>query len=111
MERMMQVLNIEKMKSFTSEKMKKTNLFDTERMFCDLYCFEPGQAQKPHAHEGEDKVYYVLEGEGLFRVGEEEQSVKAQSIVLAPAGVDHGVTNRSAGRLVVLVVMAPKPHH
>ncbi|HZR47407.1 MAG TPA: cupin domain-containing protein [Candidatus Manganitrophaceae bacterium] len=91
--------------------MKKTNLFDTERMFCDLYCFEPGQTQKPHAHDGEDKVYYVVEGEGLFRVGNEERSIKAQSVVLAPAGVEHGVTNRSSQRLVVLVFMAPKPHH
>lgn len=107
----MQILNIEKMKGFSSEKMKKTNLFDTERMFCDLYCFEPGQAQKPHAHEGEDKVYYVLEGEGTFRVGSEEQKAAAGSILLAPAGADHGVVNRSSQRLVVLVFMAPKPHH
>ena len=106
----MQVLNIEKMKAFSSEKMKKLNLFDTERMFCDLYCFEPGQAQKPHAHEGEDKVYYVLEGEGLFRIGNETQKVKAQSIILAPAGSEHGVTNQSSEKLVVLVFMAPKPH-
>ena len=68
----MQVLSLEKMKAFSSEKMKKTNLFDTERMFCDLYCFEPGQAQKPHAHDGEDKVLYVVVGVGFFRVGNEE---------------------------------------
>ena len=29
---------------FSSEKMKKNGLFETERMFCDLYCFEPGQS-------------------------------------------------------------------
>ncbi|MFY9269038.1 MAG: cupin domain-containing protein [Candidatus Manganitrophaceae bacterium] len=107
----MQRVNIEKIKTFSPEKMKKINLFDTQNLFCDLYCFEPGQAQKPHAHEGEDKVYYVLEGEGSFRVGTEEQAIGAHSAVLAPAGVDHGVTNRSTGRLVVLVLMAPKPHH
>lgn len=107
----MQVLAIEKMKAFSSEKMKKLNLFDTERMFCDLYCFEPGQAQKPHAHEGEDKVYYVLEGEGVFKIGSETRTVKAQSILLAPAGIEHGVTNQASQRLVVLVFMAPKPHH
>lgn len=107
----MQALNIEKMKAFAADKMKKINLFDTERMFCDLYCFEPGQAQKPHAHAGEDKVYCVLEGEGSIRVGGEEEAVRSGSIVLAPAGIDHGVVNRSEGRLVVLVFMAPKPHH
>ena len=107
----MQVVTIEKMKSFSPEKMKKTNLFDTKNLFCDLFCFEPGQAQKPHVHEGEDKIYYVLEGEGSFRVGTEERTVGAHSAVLAPSGVDHGVTNRSSQRLIILVFMAPKPHH
>ena len=49
-------------KAFNTEKMNKVNLFETDRMFCDLYCFEPGQQQKVHAHAGADKVYYVLEG-------------------------------------------------
>jgi hypothetical protein len=31
--------------SFSADKMKKVNLFDTERMFCDVYCFEPGQTR------------------------------------------------------------------
>ena len=30
-------------KAFNEQKMQKVNLFETERMFCDLYCFEPGQ--------------------------------------------------------------------
>ncbi len=107
----MQVVTLEKIKTFSPEKMKKINLFDTKNLFCDLYCFEPGQAQNPHTHEGEDKIYYVLEGEGSFRVGAEEQTVGAQSAVLAPAGVDHGVANRSSQRLVIMVFMAPKPHH
>lgn len=99
------------MKAFSSEKMKKTNLFNTERMFCDLYCLEPGQFQKPHAHEGQDKVYYVTEGQGVFQVGEEEKSVAAGSAVLAPAGSVHGVRNQSTQPLVLIVFMAPKPEH
>jgi hypothetical protein len=42
--------------SFATDKMKKVNLFDTERMFCDVYCFEPGQEQTAHAHKGSDMV-------------------------------------------------------
>ena len=49
--------------AFSSEKMRKQNLFDSERMFCDVYCFEPGQSQSAHAHAGSDKIYYVLEGD------------------------------------------------
>ncbi len=107
----MNIASFEKMKVFSSEKMKKTNLFGTDRMFCDLYCFEPDQFQKVHSHQGEDKVYCVLEGEGTFQVGEEKESVGAGSAILAPAGQPHGVTNTSGNRLVVLVFMAPKPSH
>ncbi|MCZ6823318.1 MAG: cupin domain-containing protein, partial [Deltaproteobacteria bacterium] len=49
---------------FSSEKMQKVGLFSSERFFLDLYCLEPGQSQKPHAHDGSDKVYLVVEGRG-----------------------------------------------
>lgn len=94
---------------FASDKMKKNNLFETERMFCDVYCFEPGQSQKAHAHAGSDKVYYVLEGDGSISVGDEERSVEPGAVVFAPAGEPHGVTNPGPRRLRVLVFMAPPP--
>jgi len=97
--------------SFSMEKMKKNGLFETEHFFCDTYCFEPGQEQKPHTHAHEDKVYYVLEGRGRFTVGAEERELGAGEIALAPAGQNHGVANRSEARLVTLVFVTPKPHH
>jgi hypothetical protein len=35
---------------FDATKMQKINLFETPRFFCDIYCLEPGQTQKPHRH-------------------------------------------------------------
>jgi quercetin dioxygenase-like cupin family protein len=99
------------LKQFSAEKMKKNGVFETDRFFCDTYCFEPGQEQSPHTHGGEDKVYYVLEGKGVFTVENEERELGAGEIVLAPAGQKHGVANRSQQRLVTLVFMTPKPHH
>ena len=96
---------------FSSEKMKKNGIFETERFFCDLYCFEPGQVQAPHAHQGSDKVYYVVKGKGSFQVGEEEKELGEGDIAIAESGQKHGVTNCGDGRLVVLVYMAPKPAH
>jgi mannose-6-phosphate isomerase-like protein (cupin superfamily) len=95
--------------AFSAEKMQKVNLFDTSRFFCDVYCFEPGQSQKPHAHAGSDKVYMVLQGKARVRVGDEEADLSPNEAVLAPAGPDHGVTNPGPDRLVLLVFMAPKP--
>ena len=38
----MNVVNISDYQRFSSEKMKKNNMFQTPRFFCDIYCFEPG---------------------------------------------------------------------
>ncbi len=95
--------------AFSAEKMKKVNLFDTERMFCDVYCFEPGQEQTSHVHKGSDKVYYILQGKGLIRIGQEEKELSEGNIALAPSGSEHGVKNPGPDRLVLLVFMSPKP--
>jgi mannose-6-phosphate isomerase-like protein (cupin superfamily) len=101
--------NTRELFNFATAKMQKVNLFETTRMFCDIYCFEPGQEQTAHAHAGSDKVYYVIEGRGRVRVDEAEQEVSAGHAVFAPAGSTHGVRNPGPQRLAMLVFMAPKP--
>ncbi len=95
---------------FSAEKMQKINLFETENFFCDVYCLEPGQIQKPHTHEGADKIYFVLEGRGMIRIGDEEKIVEKNEICLAQSGFIHGVKNTSNERLTLLVFMAPNPN-
>ena len=89
--------------------MTKTNLFETPRFFLDVYVFEPGQAQKPHVHDDNDKIYLVVEGRGTFQVGAEQAELGPGDAVLAPAGVEHGAENRGSERLVALAFMAPHP--
>jgi quercetin dioxygenase-like cupin family protein len=95
---------------FSSEKMRKVNLFETKNFFCDVYCLEPGQEQKVHAHAVEDKIYYVLDGRGVFIVGDETQELGERQIVVAPAGAPHGVKNSSDRKLTLLVFMTPNPN-
>jgi mannose-6-phosphate isomerase-like protein (cupin superfamily) len=95
--------------SFSREKMKKNALFDSPHLFYDAYCLLPGQGQKVHAHEGSDKIYYVLQGTGHFTVGDEEEDLDAGHAVIARAGLPHGVRNDTEQNLVLLVTMAPKP--
>ena len=103
----MKVISLIDFQQFSSEKMKKNSIFQTNRFFCDIYCFEPGQEQKGHIHGEQDKVYLVLEGQGTFRVGAETQILEAGQGTLAPAGEEHGVKNHTSGRLRVLVFVAP----
>jgi quercetin dioxygenase-like cupin family protein len=105
----MKIVTLADCQQFNSEKMKKNNLFQTERFFCDIYCLEPGQEQKGHVHGYQDKVYIVLEGQGMFQVGAEHQVLEAGQGTMASAGEEHGVKNHTSGRLSVLVFVAPNP--
>jgi quercetin dioxygenase-like cupin family protein len=96
-------------REFAADKMKKNPLFATERFFCDVYAFEPGQSQAGHRHADSDKIYYVLEGMGEFRVDRETRKLEAGGIVFCPAGSEHAVANPGPDRLVLLVFMAPPP--
>ena len=94
---------------FSSEKMKKNALFASERFFCDVYTFEPGQSQSGHRHAGSDKIYYVLEGTGDFQVDGAVERLGTGAVVFSPAGSEHAVTNPGPERLALLVFMAPPP--
>ncbi len=105
----METVNIPDAIEFSEEKMRKNSLFDSPNLFYDTYCLLPDQSQKVHAHEGSDKVYYVLEGTGHFTIGEEKQDLTQGQAVIARAGEPHGVRNASNENLVLLVTMAPPP--
>lgn len=94
---------------FNREKMFKTILVQSDRLMLGLNFLEPGQVQKIHDHADQDKFYFVLEGKGLFTVGEEEKTASSGILVWAPAGVPHGVSNQNDKRLVILMGIAPAP--
>ena len=93
------------------DKMAKVALASSERTLLDLYCVAPGQAQKPHTHGGEDKIYYVLEGAGRFSLGGREERLEPGDALMAPSGVEHGLVNDGTEPLLVLVVVSPPPPH
>jgi quercetin dioxygenase-like cupin family protein len=89
------------------DKQFKSTLFRSDRLMLGLNCLERGQEQHAHVHAGQDKFYFVVEGEGEFVVGGETRSAGEGMVVWAPAGVNHGVTNKANHRLVLLVGIAP----
>ncbi len=91
------------------DKMGKSTIFESSRLLVGLNAFEPGQSHALHAHTGMDKMYYVLEGQGLFLLADRELKMQAGDLMIAPDGVPHGVRNTGTGRLLVLAVLAPAP--
>lgn len=88
------------------DKMGKSTLFESASVLVGLNAFEPGQSHALHAHAGMDKVYHVLEGEGLFLLEGRELPMKAGDLLVAPEGVPHGVRNNGEGRLLVLAILS-----
>ena len=105
----MEVRKIDELIHFSVEKMQKVPLFDSAKYFCDLYCLKPGQDQRIHSHKESDKIYFVLQGSGLFHIAGEERELSAGEAVIARPGQDHGVKNSAAEDLVLLVFMTPRP--
>ena len=91
---------------YSSQKMGKATLFESPRLLVGLNAFEPGQEHALHAHVGQDKVYHVIEGEGLFLLQGRTLAMKAGDLLVAPEGVPHGVRNTGASRLLVLAILA-----
>src|SRR5215203_5888994 len=96
--------------AYRADKMGKSTLFESPRLLVGLNAFEPGQSHALHAHAGMDKVYQVVEGEGLFLLDGRDLPMHAGDLMVAPDGVPHGIRNTGPGRLLVLAILAPGAH-
>lgn len=94
---------------FSPEKMGKVTLAAGGFLYAGMNCFLPGQEHKAHVHEDQDKLYLVTEGEGEATLGEEITQVRTGDLILARAGVPHGLRNTGTANFAVLVVFAPPP--
>src|ERR1041384_2492708 len=103
------VINPAEHAEWRPDKMGKTTLYESERLLVGLNSFEPGQIHRLHSHAAMDKLYYVLEGEGMFLLDGRDLPMRAGDLLVAPDGVPHGVSNNGAARLLVLAVLAPAP--
>jgi quercetin dioxygenase-like cupin family protein len=92
-----------------ADRMGKSTIFQSGHLLVGLNAFEPGQFHDLHAHAGMDKVYFVIEGEGLFLLEGRKLPMRAGDLLVAPDGVPHGVENNSQARLLVMALLASGP--
>jgi quercetin dioxygenase-like cupin family protein len=69
----------------------------------------PGAGSPWHVHHNEDESFYVIEGEILFIVGEEQQRLTADpgTFVFGPQDIPHGFRNDSAAPARMLLEVTP----
>jgi len=103
------IRKVSSLAKFSPDKMGKSNVAQGEFLFAGLNSFEPGQEHAAHAHAGQDKLYFILEGSGVVQVGEVTEELSAGDAAFAPSGVMHAIRNPGPERLVVMAVLAPPP--
>ncbi|NOY13431.1 MAG: cupin domain-containing protein [Deltaproteobacteria bacterium] len=98
--------NYQEQIAYNQEKANKVQLSTTEYSRATLWCLLPGQHIHPHIHAG-DHIWMVLEGVGEFlQEGQAPVAIKPGTVLLAPAGDSHGVSNTGKVGLVFLSVSA-----
>jgi mannose-6-phosphate isomerase-like protein (cupin superfamily) len=65
----------------------------------------PGSSIAHHGHDpGVEEIYFILEGEGLMTVDDEERIVVPGDMILTSSGHSHGLSNRSETRLAMVAI-------
>jgi len=96
------------------------SLFEGDTFFCkvstkdtdgDIYIFESTRDKKGgpplHYHYEQDEWWYILEGEFLFKVGDQTFKTKAGDSVFGPRMVPHAFAKTNEGIARVLMAFQP----
>ncbi len=67
----------------------------------------PGGGPPPHVHSREEEVFYVLEGEITFMIGEERGVATTGMFANMPVGTPHAFKNESDRPAKMLISVAP----
>lgn len=69
--------------------------------------YAPSAYVAEHVHQVQEQVYYVLEGEGVLTLNEDQHLMRPHDYVYVPPGVRHSFTNTGLAGLVFLVMTTP----
>lgn len=93
------VQDLMKLVEFSKTERVKKDIYSTKMFNLVLVCLETGQEIPPRP-EPYDVCFYVIEGEGVFTVGDEQANLRDNQMTFAPANVSRGI--KSIKRLSIL---------
>lgn len=77
-----------------------------EKLGCMLHIVPPGKSAFPfHVHHTNEEMFFIVEGEGTYRYGEERHAIKSGDLLGAPVGGPenaHQITNTGGKPLTYL---------
>jgi uncharacterized cupin superfamily protein len=78
-------------------------LVGAQKLGCQLHIVPAGKRAFPrHAHHVNEEMFFVLEGKGVYRLGEATYDIRAGDVIGAPAGDGssaHQIVNTGEGEL------------
>ncbi len=92
----------------TPHKVDTRLLYDNDSAQAVHITLQVGETLKPHITPV-DVFFYILEGTPTVHIGDKEQMVEADSLVVSPKDIVHYISNTSTQLARILVVKAPKP--
>ncbi|MBS4024552.1 MAG: cupin domain-containing protein [Clostridia bacterium] len=91
---------------FSSDRVRKI-LKKTDRMAIEMICYKKGQSTVIHKHPKQDELFFVLKGEGVFLVDDQEKTVSEGTLIYVPAGSEHGIMANLSEEFIVYFIKAP----
>ena len=109
----MNIKNIEKIEAFSGQEGTKIKQIfspeDTSNIirYSIAYCtINPGKTSKPHTMKTSE-IYYILEGSGIFHIGEEQSKVKKNDAIFVPPNSRQFLENVGKVDLIALCIVDP----
>jgi uncharacterized cupin superfamily protein len=93
---------------FASRRATISDLIGAKKLGYNLTVLPPGKAQCPfHAHHAEEEMFFILDGEGELRFGDQRWPIRKDDVIACPCGgaeVAHQIINTGANDLRYLAV-------
>jgi mannose-6-phosphate isomerase-like protein (cupin superfamily) len=109
----MDVTNIDRLSAFTTKDGSEIRELLSHRNSCIRLQslaearLPVGGATTPHLHPRTEEIYYVLEGQGMIRVGDETRPVGPGDAIAIPPDKLHQIRNIGSAVLKFLCCCAP----
>ena len=89
--------DIEDNGKYTSRRGQISDRIGAEKLGYNLTVVPPGKTQCPfHCHHGEEEMFFIIEGEGELRFGDQRYPLRAHDVIACPTGgpeVAHQIIN------------------
>jgi len=71
---------------------------------------EAGGGAEMHVHAEMEQAFYILDGEAVFKLGQDEYRLGKGHLVFVPQDLPHQITAVGNTTLKVLIIMSPPPY-